>query len=113
MDFSGHVIRLTNSLSQIHFPESDRLTAGEDVDVESEEWVVKKGLAPFRDAGKLKVVVTDVVRKVLMAYFTEKENGEGEVKVTVLCTWNVKVRLGCFHECCCEVVSYACKLGGF
>ncbi|KAK3835904.1 MAG: aminotransferase [Linnemannia elongata] len=90
MDFSGHVIRLTNSLSQIHFPESDRLTAGEDVDVESEEWVVKKGLAPFRDAGKLKVVVTDVVRKVLMAYFTEKENGEGEVKVTVLCTWNVK-----------------------
>lgn len=100
MDFSGHVARLTNSLSQIHFPESDRITAGEDVDVESEELVVKKGLAPFRDTGRLKVVMADVVTKVLRAYCTRNEAGEGdsEVKVTVLCTWNVKVRLDVFMD---------------
>ncbi|KAG9070095.1 hypothetical protein KI688_009426 [Linnemannia hyalina] len=92
MDFSGHVTRIANSLSQIHFPESDRITAGEDVDVESEELDVKEGLASFRDPGSLKVVVADVVRKALRAYFAVKENGEAgsEAKVTVLCTWNVK-----------------------
>ena len=98
MDFSGHVTRLVNSLSQIHFPESDRITAGEDVDVESEASVVKKGLAPFRNSERLKVVMTDVVRKVLRAYFAGKENGlkGSEAKVTVLCTWNVKVRVDAF-----------------
>lgn len=98
MDFSGHVTRIANSLSQIHFPESDRLTAGEDVAVESEVFVVKKGLALFRDPERLKVLMTDVVRKVLRAYFAEQENGKGgsEAKVTVLCTWSVKVRLDTF-----------------
>ncbi|KAF8948706.1 Chitin synthase, class 1 [Haplosporangium gracile] len=92
MDFSGHINRLASSLSQIHFPESDREIAGEDVKVEDEERVVNDGLAPFRDPTKLKVTVADVVKKVLKAYFSGKGTGQEEfleAKVTVLCTWNV------------------------
>jgi hypothetical protein len=87
MDFSGHVARLASSLSQIHFPESDRETGKE-----LEDQVVRDGLAPFRDPITLKRTVTDVVQKVLRAYFGGKDKREGsEAKVTVLCTWNVKV----------------------
>ncbi|KAF9909220.1 hypothetical protein EC991_008981 [Linnemannia zychae] len=88
MDFSGHVARLASSLSQIHFPESDRASGK---DLEEEDQIVKDGLALFRDPVKLKPVMTDVVRRVLKGYFGKKENREiAEAKVTVLCTWDVK-----------------------
>lgn len=87
MEFSGHVARLASSLSQIHFPESDRETGKE-----LEDQVVKDGLAPFRDPITLKPIMTDVVQKALRAYFGGKDKGGvSEAKVTVLCTWNVKV----------------------
>ncbi|KAG0296640.1 Chitin synthase, class 1 [Linnemannia gamsii] len=86
MDFSGHVTRIASSLSQIHFPESDRVMGKE-----LEDQVVKDGLAPFRDPITLKTTMTDVVQKVLKAYFGRGDKGEvSEAKVTVLCTWNVK-----------------------
>ncbi|KAG0379241.1 hypothetical protein BGX24_001127 [Mortierella sp. AD032] len=88
MDFSGHVARLASSLSQIHFPESDRALGK---DEEEEDLAVRDGLASFRDPVTLKPVMAGVVQKVLIGYFGKKENKDvTEAKVTVLCTWDGK-----------------------
>ncbi|KAG0279850.1 hypothetical protein BGZ95_012076 [Linnemannia exigua] len=88
MDFSGHIARISSSLSQIHLPESDRDLGKE---AEEEDKAVRTGLVPFRDPVTLKPVMTEVVQKALKGYFGKKENKDvAEAKVTVLCTWDVK-----------------------
>ncbi|KAF9188474.1 hypothetical protein BGZ51_000563 [Haplosporangium sp. Z 767] len=83
MDFSGHVARLARSVAQIHFPGSEQDRAQEDTAVDTR-------LAAFRDPKTLYPEMKELVRAALMMYYGQHTES-GEAKVTVLCTWNVKI----------------------
>jgi len=104
MDFSCHVARVANSLSQIQFSaaavdkeksEQERKEEGEGEEQKlKEEPNVVKGMAQFRNAETLKPMMADLVREGLRNYYGQvpEETSLGEAKVTVLCTWDSKVR---------------------
>ncbi|KAF9923798.1 Sulfhydryl oxidase 1 [Linnemannia zychae] len=112
MNFSGHVTRLTSSLTQIHFPESDK-----EIGKEIEDQIVKDRLAPFRESTTLKPMLTLLVQKALKDYFGKRMTDDAsEAKITLLCTWNTKSDmpillahiepLRVLKECCCKVRVY-------
>ncbi|GJJ73404.1 hypothetical protein EMPS_05762 [Entomortierella parvispora] len=99
MDFSCHVNRLANSLSQIQFSvaamdtekvEQDKEEEGELEEQGNEQQEVAEALAQFRDAKTLKPLMTDLVREGLRDYYGQvpEESTLGEAKVTVLCSWD-------------------------
>lgn len=107
MDFSCHVVRIADSLSQIQFSAAaaatmDKECSGQERKEEGqgeeqnnkEEPDVVNALAQFRNAETLKPMMTDLVREGLRNYYSQalEESSMGEAKVTVLCTWDSKVR---------------------
>ncbi|KAF8923830.1 hypothetical protein BGZ58_002472 [Dissophora ornata] len=101
MDFTGHAARLATSLQQIVFPGTTDSSAHE---IKEEDVAATVGLAALRDTDTMKKEATDLVRAGLKFYYKQlKEglkNGElaaavtavGETKVTVLCTWDAKIK---------------------
>lgn len=92
MDFTGHTARLAHSLQQISFAPGGEGGAKEDPEVVA-------GLAALRTHEVMTKETTDLVRAGLKFYYKQfKEPAQdllsavGETKVTVLCTWDPKVR---------------------
>ncbi|KAG0050733.1 hypothetical protein BGZ83_004480 [Gryganskiella cystojenkinii] len=91
LDFSGHVSRIANSLSQLRFATPHKENEIEAEEEESPQ--VVQALHRFRNAETLKPLMTDLVREGLRDYFGQvsEEFLLGEAKVTVLCSWDVTI----------------------
>lgn len=95
LDFTGHTTRLANSLQQIQFSGQDAKTSVVENNVEAA--AATQGLAPLRRLDVMNEETMHLVKAGLKFYYKNRADDAlgptDETKVTVLCTWDPKVRL--------------------
>jgi len=108
MDFSGHTVRLANSLQQISFlsiHDSNSTTPSNSAAYDcgdNESAAVTLGLTSLRRPTVMKEEATSLVKAGLMFYYKNQIDTLGptdETKVTVLCTWDPKVKKNPLRYC--------------